>query len=130
MTVLGLLSMLAALQVKHMFADFWWQTETMIRDKPRYGAAGGVRHAALHGALSVPVLWLFGGVLLWALVLGLIETVVHYHLDWLKARQGVRARTDPQDSAFWRAIGVDQLAHQLTYLALAAAVSAQTSAAT
>jgi len=50
------------------------------------------------------------------LICGLIDLVVHYHVDWLKVKFGSKDITNPQ---YWREFGADQLAHQLTYLLFA-----------
>ena len=120
MTVVTALGLLAGLQIKHMLADFWWQTAWMLHDKARWGAPGGVSHAALHGGLTAAILLLFGlgpGVVV---LVSLAEMLVHYHIDWAKARWSLARGDGPGQAMFWRAIGVDQLAHQLCYLALVA----------
>ena len=50
-----------------------------------------------------------------AVILGLIDFVVHYHVDWIKMRFGNR---DIKTPAFWAQLGLDQLAHYLCYLFL------------
>ncbi|TVP70233.1 MAG: DUF3307 domain-containing protein [Rhodobacteraceae bacterium] len=112
---------LALFQLKHYLADFQWQSAWMVQTKGRYGHLGGVAHAGLHGALSLPVLLLVAPsmpLLIALLVLG--EVVLHYHVDWLKSRLSVGAGIDQNDSAYWHLLGLDQAAHQLTYLAIVA----------
>jgi len=88
MTPALLLAALALFQVKHYLADFHWQTLWMVETKGRYGHPGGLVHAGLHGLLSLPVLMVaapfFAPGLFAALVIG--EVVLHYHIDWSKAR--------------------------------------------
>jgi hypothetical protein len=48
----------------------------------------------------------------------LAEWVVHFHIDWAKARYSDDHSLDPSKAAFWRAAGVDQALHQLTYVAM------------
>jgi hypothetical protein len=48
----------------------------------------------------------------------LLEVVVHYHIDWLKARVGDKAEAD--SSWYWCLFGLDQLLHQLTMIAVLA----------
>ena len=50
------------------------------------------------------------------LVLSFIEGIIHYHIDWLKVHFGSKDITKP---VFWNQFGLDQLAHQVTYLVLA-----------
>lgn len=56
-----------------------------------------------------------------ALVLPVIvaEWLAHYHIDWAKGRWSDRTCHTPADGGYWRAMGVDQALHQLTYLAMA-----------
>lgn len=129
MTATGLLVLLLGLQIKHLLADYWWQTEAMVQGKGYYGRLPGLVHAAIHGAATAVVLAALTLLPVWtdpapglglALLLAACETVLHYHIDWFKMRTGRRAGYGPSDRAFWKAIGLDQFAHQLTYLALAA----------
>ncbi|PRY85077.1 DUF3307 domain-containing protein [Donghicola tyrosinivorans] len=108
---------LIALQVKHVLFDFCCQTGWILEGKARYGAAGGVLHAGLHGAGSFLVL-LFVAALPVALVLSLLEAVAHYHIDWLKARVGDKA--DTGSPRYWCLFGLDQLLHQLTMITVLA----------
>ena len=56
------------------------------------------------------------------LVLGIAvgEVAVHYHVDWAKEQITRRNGFTPQTAGFWHALGVDQLLHGLTYLAIVA----------
>lgn len=114
---------LVLLQVKHYLADFRLQTGWMVANKGRYGHASGLLHAGLHGVLSLPILIWFSLPLGLALALSLAETVLHYHIDWIKSglvRQHAITEIDPR---FWHYLGLDQAAHQLTYIALFAIVA-------
>ena len=44
--------------------------------------------------------------------------VVHYHVDWCKEMVLKRYGWAPDTAAFWHAMGIDQLAHGLTYVAI------------
>lgn len=105
-------------QVKHLLADFVLQTAKMVEEKGHYGCAGGLYHAGIHILASAPlVLWLAPHVATVAVVL-VAEFVIHYHIDWCKEQIGRRLALSPGDKAFWFAIGVDQLLHQLTYIGM------------
>ncbi len=113
------LAAITYLLVKHAVADFMLQTEPIYRQKGRYGAAGGLLHALIHILLTAPLFVLFpgGGP---ALATGLLaaEFLVHYHIDWAK-EQIVRSHGwSSQDRNFWWALGIDQLLHGLTYVAI------------
>lgn len=120
-TSLDLILFLTLLQIKHFIGDYLWQTGWILANKGRYGHPAGLAHAGLHGLLSAPILiWAgvpFGG----AILLALAEAVAHYHIDWAKARVVQRQNLDESQSWFWRYLGLDQAAHQLTYIALFAA---------
>ena len=112
------LILLVALQVKHMVADFFLQTPRMLVDRARYTHLGRTQHAAIHGGLSVVCFVVIGAPLSLVVILCAVETVVHFHIDFVKARHSDAAGHTPVDSGYWRAFGLDQLAHQLTYVAM------------
>ena len=113
------LTAMAYLLVKHAVADFLLQTEYQRRSKGDYGALGGISHALTHIVLTAPVFWLLPN-LTFGIAAALLATefVVHYHLDWTKDRV-VRANGwTSHDTPFWWAIGLDQMMHGLTYVAI------------
>ena len=106
---------LALLFVKHWYIDFVNQTPEEVAHKGIYGDWRGIKHSVKHGLGTMVVFffadpWIYGVV-----ILGIIDAVVHYHIDWMKMNWGNRDITTPQ---FWNHLGLDQLAHYLTYLAL------------
>ena len=112
------LLLLILLQVKHLFADYFLQTSRMLMNRTAYVHLGRAQHAGLHAVFSVVIFLLLGAPLVFILVLCLLEWVVHYHIDWAKARHSEKAQNGPEDAAYWRAFGVDQFMHQLTYVAM------------
>ena len=110
---------MAYLLVKHAVADFLLQTEFQRHGKGSYGALGGLTHGLTHIVSTAPVFWLLPPVPLAVAALLLAgEFAVHYHLDWTK-EQLVRANGwTPKDTGFWWSLGLDQLMHGLTYVAL------------
>jgi hypothetical protein len=113
------LAAITYLLVKHTAADFILQTDQIFRQKGQYGAPGGLLHALIHICLTAPVFLLFAGgspVLAATLLAG--EFMVHYHIDWLKEQIVRREGWSPKDTAFWWALGIDQLLHGLTYVAI------------
>lgn len=107
---------------KHFVVDFPLQTPYQWMNKGRYGHPGGLLHAGIHGYFTYIILWLFTD---WsaALMMGLLDMFIHYHIDWVKVnvnkRMGWKADTHPQ---FWTLLGADQYAHVVTYLVIALAV--------
>jgi hypothetical protein len=112
------LILLALLQVKHLFADFFLQTPRMLGGRDRYIHLGRVEHAGLHALFSFIAFMVMGAPLAFAFALCLVELVLHYHIDWAKGRYSDKVGDTPADASYWRAFGVDQLAHQLTYIAM------------
>jgi hypothetical protein len=111
--------LLLLLQLKHFLFDFVLQTPYQLKNKGTYGHPGGILHSGLHVAATALILFILATpvVLLIAIVVG--EFLVHYHIDWGK-EQITRREGTGQNAFFWRMIGLDQLLHQLTYIAIAA----------
>ena len=112
------LILLILLQVKHLFADFFLQTQRMLAGRDEYLHIGRAQHAGLHGLFSAFALLLVGAPLGFTLAICLAEAVLHYHIDWGKGCYSARKQNSPTDAAYWRAFGTDQLLHQLTYVAM------------
>lgn len=113
-----LLVLLCLLQAKHMFADYFLQTKMMLDGRETYIHFGRFLHAGVHAVGSLLVFAVIGAPVAFILPLILAEWVVHYHIDWLKGRYTAIQKLTPADAAFWRAAGVDQALHQLTYVVM------------
>jgi hypothetical protein len=111
MTVIVIL--LALFGIKHFVADFVLQFDYMLGQKGTYGAMGGVDHAGIHGGLTAAILLLFVGPMT-ALLMGLLDMVLHYHIDWAKTNLSRGLSTS--DRRFWIWLGADQGLHYLTYI--------------
>ena len=107
-----MITYLALLQLKHWYVDFVMQTNEMVAGKGIYGNKFGLLHSAQHGLATFLITILIVG---WqfALLIGLLDFITHYHIDWVKMNYGNRDITNP---LFWNHLGLDQLAHYLTYL--------------
>ena len=114
-----LLVLLALLQIKHMFADFYLQTPKMLSGRGQYMHIGRAQHAGVHAAGSLIALVLVGTPFWVLLVLVVAEWFVHFHIDYWKATYSAKKELAPDQAAFWRAFGFDQCLHQLTYVAMA-----------
>lgn len=115
-----LLLALLLLQVKHFVADFLLQPEYVWRNKGIYGHPGGLVHAGVHMAGSLPALLVAGAAPGLVAAVLLAEGVLHYHIDWGKEQAGRRLRLTQDRPAFWYLFGFDQLLHQLTYAGMLA----------
>lgn len=119
---LGILVLLSLLQVKHAVCDGPLQRLWMLREKGFYGKAGGLAHAAIHGAGSLAALVLFDVAAPLAAGLAVADTVLHYHIDFAKETLVRQRRWAFDQAVFWWALTVDQMLHQFTYIAMAAVV--------
>ena len=74
---------LALLYIKHWLIDFVNQNAEELANKGRYGNAHGLMHSIKHGVATFLVFWYM---LNWqgAVILGFIDFVIHYHVDWAK----------------------------------------------
>lgn len=111
--------LLSFLQLKHFLVDWVLQTQYQIDNKGKYLHPGGLSHSLQHGLFTATI-FLFTSPQD-SLIAGLLDFVLHYHIDWLKVN--VSKGLTPADKRFWVLMGADQLAHQLTYIVLAGAFS-------
>ena len=116
-TVLQILLLLA---IKHFICDFVLQTKAHIAHKGTYGNRIGINHSLIHGAGTGLALIPFLNVLsIKTLLLFIVlDALFHYHIDWVKQNISAKYKWTPHDDQFWCGIGMDQLAHFLTYIGL------------
>jgi hypothetical protein len=107
--------LLALLFVKHWYIDFVNQSQEEVDGKGIYGNRAGLRHSFKHGFATFLIFLLFILDPVDAIVIGLIDFVAHYHIDYIKMHYGNR---DIKTPAFWAQLGLDQLAHYFCYLFL------------
>lgn len=107
------------LAAKHCLADFILQTPYQYRNKGIYGHPGGILHAAIHIICTAPVFFILPPASAFdALAILTGEFAIHYHVDWLKEQVVKRHGLVADTPGFWYALGTDQLAHYLTYIAI------------
>jgi len=118
MMIDAVLLLLFLLFVKHWYIDFVDQSNIEVASKGIYGDFHGIMHSLKQGiGTLLCVLFVTGPqFLFYALILGFIDFVVHYHVDWTKMNYGNRDISTPE---FWNHLGLDQLAHYTTYLVIA-----------
>lgn len=112
------LILMCLFQAKHMLADYFLQTKVMLDGREAYVHLGRFLHAGIHAAGSLIVFLLIGAPVAFILPVVVMEWAVHFHIDWWKGRHTSEQNLTPQDAAFWRACGMDQALHQLTYVAM------------
>ena len=115
------LLIMTLLCIKHWYADFVLQTYAQTVDKGRWGSWCGITHSIDHMLASALALCIAAIVLpldpAAIIALVVLEGIAHYHIDWVKVRYGSK---DPTKPVYWNHFGLDQLAHQLTYIAMTA----------
>ena len=110
--------LLGLLFVKHWYIDFINQSMEEVVGKGIYGNAHGIMHSLKHGTATVLIFALYSVSFEMAMILGLIDFAIHYHIDWAKININKKYNYTPEDPKFWAWLGADQLAHSLTYLGL------------
>lgn len=116
---------LAVFQLKHFACDFALQTPRQIQAKAFYGRRGGLEHAGLHAVASIPALLVLTQAVGVIAIMVIAEFVVHYHVDFAKARVDKSAGFAETSRAYWVVFGLDQLVHQMTYLVIVALLLGQ-----
>ena len=116
-----ILILLLLIQIKHCYADFVLQTYMQTVKKGVWMDPIGISHTLDHIYCSLIALLLFSlfvplsGIDI--LLVSFVEGIIHYLVDYTKVKYGSKDNTKP---LFWTQFGLDQLAHQATYLAMVA----------
>lgn len=118
---MNIIILLLLLEIKHWYADFRIQTYAQTICKGVYQDLIGISHSIDHLIGSLVVLFIFSIFiqpisLPLAIGLAILETIVHYHIDWIKVRFGC---SDLKSPKYWSHFGLDQLAHKVCYLGIA-----------
>lgn len=118
--MMELLFLLLLFQLKHYYADFVIQTYDQTVRKGIYRDLIGISHSVDHVWTSLLVLFIYSTFFhvsaITIFVICFLEGILHYHIDWAKVHFGCKDITKP---LFWNQFGIDQLAHQLTYIVMA-----------
>ena len=112
-----ILFLLTLLQVKHWYADFKIQTYMQTVKKGVWLDPVGMSHTCDHIYSSLIALLIFNIFYpisaLNIVVVSFFEGIYHYLVDFTKVKYGCKDNTKPQ---FWTQFGLDQLAHQMSYI--------------
>ena len=112
-------------QIKHWYIDFVNQSNEEVAHKGIYFDWRGMKHSVKHGIatfLIMTTVILANGIdyvnlsIIGAIIIGFIDFITHYHIDWCKMNYSNRDVTTP---AFWNHLGLDQMAHQFVYIGIA-----------
>ena len=115
------LLLLTLLFTKHFIVDFPLQGPYQWMNKGTYLHPGGLLHSFMHGVATMLCFTYYAPQA--AFWLGLLDALIHYHIDWAKmnlnAKFGWKSDQHPQ---FWWLLGLDQFLHSLTYIGLVSLV--------
>lgn len=111
------IALMLLFQLKHWYVDFWIQTYQQTVGKGIYGDLIGVSHTLEHVIGTIIILLVFSifvPVSPYAIaIVAVLDFIIHYHVDYVKMHYGTK---DNRTTRYWREFGLDQLAHQLTYI--------------
>lgn len=117
--MLEVLILFALFSFKHFVIDFPLQTKFQYSNKGIYGHPGGILHSILHGLGTFLCLFYFSPAILLTIICGLLDAIIHYHIDWAKVKLNSYYNLGPNThESFWWLLGLDQFLHYLTYIAL------------
>jgi hypothetical protein len=110
--------LLIGLQLKHFVADFLLQPGWILAGKGDIRLPGGYAHAGIHAVFTAIVLAIAGVPVGTIATIMIIEFVLHYGLDYAKVHYSKNVDISAQAKRYWGLFGVDQLAHQITYMVI------------
>ena len=86
------------LSIKHFIVDFILQTNQMIMEKGNYGEKWGIIHSLQHGIATAAIFLLIVDPPA-ALFFGILDMLIHYHIDWAKINVNRTNHLTPSDKA-------------------------------
>jgi len=114
-----ILALLLLLQIKHWYADFKIQTYMQTVKKGVWLDPIGISHTVDHVWTTLVCLLIFSLFhpisAVTIVVVAVLEGLYHYTVDYIKVKHGCKDNTKP---LFWNQFGLDQLAHQTSYLVM------------
>jgi hypothetical protein len=114
-----ILLLLLLFQIKHWYADFKIQTYMQTVKKGVWLDPVGVSHSCDHVWTTLVCLFIFNMfqpvAVSTMLTVAVLEGIYHYAVDYIKVKHGCKDNTKP---LFWNQFGLDQLAHQASYLVI------------
>ena len=114
-----ILALLLLLQIKHWYADFKIQTYMQTVKKGVWLDPIGISHTLDHIWATLTCLLIFSLFhpinAVTMVMVAVLEGIYHYIIDYTKVKYGCKDNTKP---LFWNQFGLDQLAHQTSYLVM------------
>lgn len=112
-----ILIFLFLLFVKHTLVDLAIQ-HLFPSNKENYFNPNAHTHYFQHGALTFLIAIFFTS-MPFAFMLGFLDYIVHWHVDYTKTKIRISFKLTNKDEAFWFLQALDQSLHYATYFALA-----------
>ena len=102
---------LISLQLKHFVCDYPLQNAYMLQKSlpDRRYIMPLLYHSGIHALAMFTLCLIFS----WSFWFVLLDFVSHFIIDRLKASPKLGGRWKPNESAFWNALGLDQMCHHL-----------------
>ena len=118
---------LLLLTAKHFLADAPLQNEYQYLNKGNWKHLGGYLHAGIHGLFTLVISLFFVPVDI-AILISLLDTLIHYVVDWLKINATAKYKwsgineerkcLEIYSNWYFYALILDQCAHFATYILL------------
>jgi len=114
--------LLILFQIKHFVADYPLQGAYMLGKFKREGwVLPLAAHCGVHAVFTFAIATAFADVKL-AVVAAVIDFVLHFAMDRLKASPDMMGRFKPDNPKFWYALGFDQMVHHVTHYLIIAMI--------
>lgn len=99
--------------LKYYICEYILQTTEISSSKHKYFSIGSLKHICHHilGSLLILLFYNIKSILIPLLLL--LETFLHYHIDYLHMHYGP---TSYRDKKYWQWLGAEQFLHQLTII--------------
>ena len=107
-----ILILLVVFQIKHFICDYPLQIQYMLGKMNKTGWFFPLlSHSAVHAFVTFVIVSFYSIYL--AIYLAVIDLVLHFIVDRLKASPEIGGRFKPDQPYFWWALGADQMTHHI-----------------
>jgi len=105
--------LLIVYQIKHFLCDFPLQTAYMLGKMNKdHWVLPLASHAGVHALFTLLIVAIVNINLWW---LSVVDFIIHFTMDRIKASPNLLNRFKLDDKRFWWALGFDQMVHHLTH---------------
>jgi len=111
-------TLLILFQVKHFICDYPLQTDYMLGKMKPTGEDWYrplALHAGVHAFFTFLIILFIHPSNYWLYLIPLLDFVIHFMVDRIKASPNLCGRWNPAQPYFWWALGADQMIHHLTH---------------